>query len=383
MLAYILAFAISLPFLAKATRYYRKYKYQLGYVTTDNSRTVSGTDNLYEARRGYRMKYYFFFLLAFLPPFFISAVRYGIGTDYFFTYVPGFNSILNGKPYYTEWGFNTLNVIIQLFTNDSQWLFVVTSAIFFAVVLHTIIHYSQIPVLSVLILFISCIYFWSLNNVRQALAVVIAFAGYPYLVNGKFFKYLLCVLAGSLFHISALLMVLPYIAVRIKVIRKYFLPFVIVFMLLIPAMCRIAELVLSGTKYAYYFNADYNNGSRGKLNILYNSVFFVLTYYVLRKHYRKDNAAYVLLMMQYLSLWISSCCWFINIPELIGRLVMFTQIFQLLLIPYCCKKIKDHSNRVGFIIFYIAAYVIYLVFTVVLNGNYEVLPYTWIFGIKV
>ena len=381
MLAYFLAFAISLPFLMEASRNYKKYKYR-PYVKADSNQTGLKQINPYEDRRNYKLKYLFFFLMAFLPPFFISAVRYGVGTDYFFTYVPGFNSILNGKPYYTEWGFNTLNVIIQWFTNDSQWLFVVTSAIFFVVVLRTIIHYSQISVLSLSILFLSCIYFWSLNNIRQALAVVIVFAGYPYLVNGKFFKYSLCILVGSLFHISAFIMLLPYILVHIKFIRQNFLPFIIIFLLLLPVISKILEYSLSGTKYAYYFNDGFNNWSHGKLNILYNAVFTVLTYYILRKYYRKDNSAYVLLMMQYLSLWISLCCLFINIPELIGRLLMYTQIFQVLLIPYCCNKIEDHSNRVGFIVFYIILYIAYLVYTVVLRGNYEVLPYTWIFGNK-
>ena len=36
-----------------------------------------------------------FFILTLIMPFFVMALRYGVGQDYFYTYVPVFNSVLN------------------------------------------------------------------------------------------------------------------------------------------------------------------------------------------------------------------------------------------------------------------------------------------------
>ena len=68
MLAYFLAFAISLPFLMEASRNYKKYKYR-PYVKADSNQTGLKQINPYEDRRNYKLKYLFFFLMAFLPPF--------------------------------------------------------------------------------------------------------------------------------------------------------------------------------------------------------------------------------------------------------------------------------------------------------------------------
>ena len=62
MLAYFLAFAISLPFLMEASRNYKKYKYR-PYVKADSNQTGLKQINSYENRRNYRLKYLFFFLM--------------------------------------------------------------------------------------------------------------------------------------------------------------------------------------------------------------------------------------------------------------------------------------------------------------------------------
>ena len=65
-----------------------------------------------------------------LGPFLVSAFRYGIGTDYFYTYIPQFKIIANGGESYYEYGFFMLNKIISYFTYDSQWIIIVTSFLF-------------------------------------------------------------------------------------------------------------------------------------------------------------------------------------------------------------------------------------------------------------
>ena len=137
MFVYLFAFALTILFIQRAAFYYNNL-YKLKSTCFNNDIEQGYNKRLKCCRR----KYYFFFLLAFFPLFFIAAVRYDVGTDYLYTYVPNFLKILNGDLPYSEWGFNQLNKFIQLFTTNPQWLFVITAFIFTFLIIQTIVRYS-------------------------------------------------------------------------------------------------------------------------------------------------------------------------------------------------------------------------------------------------
>ena len=72
---------------------------------------------------------------AFFIVFIIAAIRYGIGTDYFYTYAPGFIRIRDtGAAYsYYEPAFSTLNIVCTWISDNYQILFVVTSLIIYGI----------------------------------------------------------------------------------------------------------------------------------------------------------------------------------------------------------------------------------------------------------
>jgi len=383
VLVYIIGFCLTLFFANRAAiarrRYYRAKN------PCDNKILESNTENLVINRgsdhiRELRWTYFLYFFAAFLPLFLISALRYGIGTDYFFTYVPSFNLILSGKESpYTEWGFTFLNKLIQLFTDNVQWLFVVTGFIYTFVLIKVITNYSKNAILSVLFILLSGDYFTSLNNLRQSIAVIICLAAIPYMQNNKFFKYFLCICAASLFHITSFLMILPYIIVQIKFIKKNFLIVAFLLTLLLPVFCRVFVWLVSFTKYGYYFE-DYNIHEVTTVNILYHLFFFVEAWLVLGKKRETDKMSYILLVMQFFAFYISAASIFISIPELITRLTFYFQIFQLLLIPYMYVNIKGRRNRFIFVIIFILLYGAYFIHFTVISGVNEVLPYRSIFS---
>jgi len=376
MIVYVVAFALTIIFIRYATFYYNRISCA-GIGRTE----TGGLSQAHYSRRqlkSYKRKYCLYFVLAFFPLFFIAAVRYNVGTDYSFTYVPNFIKILHGESPYSEWGFNLLNKFIQLFTTNPQWLFVVTSFIFTFVLLQTIIRYSSSVSLSVLVVLVSCVFFVFLNNMRQLIAVVLFLRAYPYLVK-RDFRCIIFVLLACLFHLSAIVMIIPCFMVNVKSIRKHFLAFAILITVLLPVFSKILEIILIHTKYRYYFSSDFNNGDSTKINILYHFVFFALSYYVLRNRIKKDKQAYVLLFMQFLAFWISSVSLFISISEMISRITMYFQIFQVLLVPYCVKVQKDKTSKVVYSASYFIAYAAYLIYFIIINGYHQVLPYHWIF----
>ncbi len=83
-----------------------------------------------------------FELLSAMPLTLIAALRYGVGADYFGTYVRYFNLTLNGIRNITtdnfEIGFEILTKIIINFTNYYQWLFIICAIIFSFFIFKTI-----------------------------------------------------------------------------------------------------------------------------------------------------------------------------------------------------------------------------------------------------
>ncbi len=374
MFVYLFAFALTILFIQRAAFYYNNL-YKLKSTCFNNDIEQGYNKRLKCCRR----KYYFFFLLAFFPLFFIAAVRYDVGTDYLYTYVPNFLKILNGDLPYSEWGFNQLNKFIQLFTTNPQWLFVITAFIFTFLIIQTIVRYSSNVLISVVVFFISSIFFIFLNNMRQLIAVVLFFRSYPYIKNGDFLKFLICLLCGMLFHLSAIIIIIPYVLVNLKFIRRNFSVFILVFTISLPVVAKLLELILFNTKYRYYFESSFNNGNATKINLLYNLFFFVFSWALLYKKVKTDKNAFILLFMQFMAFWVSASSLFINVSEMISRITQYFLVFQILLVPYCFKTEKNTVNKVAYLSSYILLYSAYLIYFIVINGYHQVLPYHWIF----
>lgn len=374
MLVYVIAFALTIVFTRQAAIYYNKILAGRRRAVVDGSSVC-----YYNPKKSYRVPYCIFFLLAVFPLFFIAAVRYDVGTDYNYTYVPNFIKILNGEMPYSEWGFNQLNRFIQLFTSNPQWLFVVTAFIYSFLLIQTIVRYSPNVTISIIVAFVSCVFFVFLNNMRQLIAAVILLRSYPYLKRGAFFEYLFCILVACLFHVSVIIMIIPAVAVNLKFIRRRFLLYAVLAVVLLPVVCKILQAVLMNTKYRYFFISHYNNGNATSVNILYNFVFFVLSYMVLRGRIKTDKSAYVLLCMQFFAFWMSTTSLFISISEMISRATVYFQIFQVLLIPYCVSACKDKMLKNLYLYLYIILYGLYLVYYIIMKGYHDVLPYQWIF----
>ena len=386
---YIAIFILTALFIRVASSYYAKYKgVAPGEECFEHAECPRSDVNLYalpalakKERKVIFAKYILFFVLAFLPLFFLSAVRYGIGTDYFYTYVPNFYRILYGERAYSEYGFYLFNKLIQLFTNDPQWLFVITSFIFVFFFVRTVIHCSVSAEFSVIVLFCTMIYFWSLNNVRQAVAVVFVFAAFPHLLKRHTVRYLIYTAVAFVFHITAIGMIIPYIIIHVKYIRRYFIYVAVLITVLLPVMSDIAVHLMSFTKYSYYFNGIFNTGGIEFIRIGLNLGVFVVSYMILHNTVQKSMYAYALEVMQFFAFWVIAISYFIGIPEMLVRIMNYFQIYQVLLIPYCAKMTNGIERRVVVQVTYIIFFGAYNT-GLLLKGDHEVIPYKWIFGVN-
>lgn len=86
----------------------------------------------------------FAWLCVFLPLFLVSAFRYGVGTDYFYTYTPIFNRIRGGTGF-NEVGFTWLTEQLTKVSDDPQILFVVISLVTVGIITIFLCKYSTGP----------------------------------------------------------------------------------------------------------------------------------------------------------------------------------------------------------------------------------------------
>lgn len=155
--------------------------------------------------------------LSALPILLISCFRYGVGTDYFYTYVPQFLSIVNGSyTHYYEPGFYLLNLLVASLTSDPQWLIALCALLTLGLVYVVTVFLSDNYFMSILLFYLTYTYFVSINNIRQALASAILLLALYFLVRKKKIAFvLLTILAGTMhqsayyFLIMAVLDLLP------------------------------------------------------------------------------------------------------------------------------------------------------------------------------
>ena len=175
-------------------------------------------------------------------------------------------------------------------------------------------------------------------------------------------------------------MIVPYVAVNLRFVRREFPVWLVIAVIALPFACVVLEFILRHTKYEYFFTSDLNDNQSTTLNIFYHLVFFVLMYLALGRSYKADKQAYVLLFLQFFAFYISCVSLFIPISEMISRATMYFQVYQILSVPYCLKRIRRADNRAAFALIYFGAYALYLIWFIVLKGYHDVLPYQWIFS---
>lgn len=319
-----------------------------------------------------------FVVIAFLFLLLPMALRYGIGTDYFYTYEPYFHFVGEGKKYFTEMGFNILNKIIYVCTGDFKVLIFITSYIIISFFLKGIIDNSSDRIFSVMLLFLAQIYFYSMNMIRQAIAIAIIFWGFNYLLKKEKNKYLICCLIASLFHISALCMCLLCFLENIELKNRTKIILVLAAFLVSPIFQFAVEEIAKTTKYAKYFNSVYDQKSVGTIVTFLNIFLFVLDLIYSKRNV--DNKKYI---------WLSNIN-FIGILFLIfagflplsARLIRYISVFQVLFIPEIIASEKGRNSKFLLKFFIFNIYFCTMYYQIFYLGGDQVWPYMSIFDIE-
>ena len=150
---------------------------------------------------------------------FVSGLRYRVGTDYVAYYR---NRVMDWRVVWTslitfrEPGIKLLSFLAHAVLDDGASLIFLSSIITVGLYCLTIYRHHAMYLISMLLYLFLGDWQGSFNGVRQYLAAAILFAGHRFILDRKLWQYCLVVFAASLFHTTAIVMILPYFLFKRK-----------------------------------------------------------------------------------------------------------------------------------------------------------------------
>lgn len=196
---------------------------------------------------------YLWAVLTFLPLFLVAAFRKFVGTDYYHYYYDKVPYLLKDGNGLEEIGYTILAKFSVLFLGNYQWLIAFTAFIVCFFTYKSFFQNSK-NIQTSIIFWVSfgCFYF-SLNAMRQAMAIAIFLFSVKYIEKRESKKFLLCVLFASSIHLSAIIYIPMYFLLTQRISNRVLFSVSAFLYLVWPVVSLIFYQMILG-KYAGYFD---------------------------------------------------------------------------------------------------------------------------------
>ena len=316
-------------------------------------------------------------LLIFLPPFFILAFRYGIGVDYFGTYVSIFKHLINKSYEGVEFGYILLNKIILIFTDNFFWLFIITSLIFCFFMFKSIFEQSKYRAISIYIFLTAGLYFYSMNVMRQTIGFAIFLYALKYIKNKDLKKYLFYILIATSIHKSSLIYLPIYFIDNIKIDYKRFIFISFVVILSKNIIFNLIEVILYGTKYHNYITGIYGVSSNSMVSPIIN--FIIIFIFLLFYKEKNNDVEYRIYLNIHIVTFLISLL--LDTIPLISRVFLGFYHVIILSIPYLISLLKGKKSKELVTLFVFLFFGIIFIYSIGIKNGNGVLPYKTIFSV--
>lgn len=288
--------------------------------------------------------------------FVLVGLRSGVGDTY--AYINIFNDLPNQlsidviNSFEKDKLFFILSVLFKQFiSNDYHvWLFVISwiSGYF---VTKTLYKYSENFFYSMFLFIVTMNFVWMMNGMRQFLAVSIIFGNIDLFLDKKFFKSLILIGIASSIHITALITLPIYFLVDFKCFSWKFFLFIIVVLLTginIDFIADTFSIVLEDSAYEGYLTAAATSSGSNLLRVAVGLAPCILAF-IGRKHVN-DKLINLCINMSFISTIFYLISSFSG-GILIGRLPVYFDMFNLILIPWMIKNIFVKNNQIILYVF--------------------------------
>lgn len=304
-----------------------------------------------------------------------SAVREGIGIDYS-SYLIHIERIALGYPNYMELGFKYLAKFLMSIFNDAKYVLSVFSFFTIYFFIKGIYCESKNIKMSIFIFLTWGYYFFTFNTVRNYFALSIVFFASKYVVNKKYWKFILCIIIASLFHKSALICIPLYIIANRKLTKKIYINIAILIIILFLLKNQLREIVFG--IYSYYEGSVYDNESISLLNII-KSLTLMCYGGIYYNKVKEDNQLMFYFNLNTIAVIVYTV--FYWLPE-VSRIGFYFNITSIIFISNLTSVInKREKLLINYMIYGMSAILFILLMKGFYSSTVQLLPYkTWLFN---
>lgn len=261
------------------------------------------------------------------------------------------------------WGFDIIEALFKTFISQNYHMWLMFLAIVTGACIAVTFYRYAYNFYYTMFLFVTATTFtWMMNGIRQFLVVAILFACTPLIEKRKWFTYCVIVLFCSTIHASCIIMIPLYFIVQAKPWERRTILLLIGVLLVLTFSSRftnILDLMLSETKYGNVSEKFIGDDGVNPLRVLVYSVTPILAFFGRKIMSKEDRIVNVFVNMSI----ITACLYAVGVVTsgiLIGRLPIYTQMYEYMLLPYVIDRCFTPDSRrilylgsiVGFLIYF-------------------------------
>ena len=304
----------------------------------------------------------------------VTGFRYQVGADYI-PYQEYFYQVLfKAEQGRFEYGYYLLNLVCTWVSDNPRFMFVVSAALFYTIVIIAVKRMSPDVSLSIFLIIGCGFFFYFMNGTRQMIAAAFVLLALTTLGKRHNLYFVLLVLLGSLFHLSALVCLVVLVLRQIPVSGKSIVAITLLCLLFIRFLPTLAESAAVYFGYGDYLESGSVTARTGLVQIAINFCILIFGLVMYLHSGVKDDIFRVCILMQLVAFILALMT---GQVVLIQRIQQFFAISQVILIPKALACIKTRQVRWILRLSIILIYVIYIYITVGLWNSNLVLPYRW------
>ena len=306
----------------------------------------------------------------------VAGLRYYVGTDFGAYYINSSSYLLTDLwdriVALNEPGIVLLSLIGNAFIRNDQTLIFVCSLFTIILFVFTIFKRSPTFTVSMLLFLFLGVWHGSFNGIRQYLAAAIIFAGFNYIIERKFFRYLLIILLAFLFHKTALVMIVPYFILNRKPDFKQIILLLVSTLIILGSYDFIFETIGSLKGKEIDVTGDYYSRSVNVFRILVAASPSIMYFAFCRKdNHSKEEIFFVnaILLNTFTAIASMSSAY-------LARVDIYTNIFVIIGFGYLVHLIEDEKTQKIILIVSLVLYFIYWWYSIYTVNNLR--NYHWV-----
>lgn len=292
----------------------------------------------------------------------------------YFDYASASNNFSTLDLIETEIGFAYFTKLIALLTNDFQIYIGIIAVISVVPFMILYMEKSENPILSMSLFLSIGVFAIFFSGMRQIIAMSMIPLAYTSVIKKKRFVFILTVAFATLFHLSAIVLLLMYPLYYMRITTKWLLPILIalVFVFLLRDIIWTSSLSAIGGRYEeMYGDID---GSGAVMMFLLTLLFLLYSYFIPDEKLINND---IIGMRNFLILcvFIES---FSGVSNIVMRMNHYYSVFIPLLIPMISKRSsKRNKDFVNYAIFIMVTFFIYRFFNEAYFGKdiVHIFPY--------